>query len=367
MTEINDRRGRENWSERSVTLPEGVSERQWEEERENYQDPRLRAFLDCLRLLDEVPHSDYSILNCSPPRLREIWSKTQGIADLIGNRIAPLLGTTSCIPRLEEARSNAQVAVEMLESTTLRELAKFPVEIAAESEREIRELLCFCTGQLQDFVQDTCGQLLAMDPRRLADTDLFLSRGFLQRVDEAEYLHDSVRELSRELEHLGEMRHARLTSAATRIEERRRLPDAASWQEVESLLSVLQVTVIPRLKRLLAMRGVRVDEMGDLDRYAMDISNACSVLQALYELGREADDEALASLEEGRQDERGGGGVLASVRWVLSRRLVSLMRRLDEWLHDLTAFVPLWLQGIEKRRALMFSSRRQQHSSSPTS
>jgi hypothetical protein len=364
VTEINDRRGREDWSERSVTLPEGVSESQWEEERETYQDPRLRAFLDCLRLLDEVPHSDYSILNCSPARLREIWSKTQGIADLIGNRIAPLLETTSCIPRLEKARSNAQVAVEMLESTTLSDLAKFPVEIAPDSEQEIRRLLCFCTGQLQDFVQDTCGQLLAKDPRRLDDTDLFLSRGFLQRVDEAEYLHDSVRELLRELEHLGETRHERLTAAASQIEEQRRLPDAASWQQVVSLLSVLQVTVIPRLKRLLAMRGVRVDEMGDLDRYAMDISNACSVLQALYELGREADDEALASLEEGHQSEPGGSGVLASVRWVLSRRLVSLMRRLDEWLHDLTTFVPLWLQGIEKRRALMFSSRRHQHSSS---
>ena len=365
MTEINDRRGREDWSERSVTLPEGVSESLWEEERDTYQDPRLRAFLDCLRLLDEVPHSDYSILNCSPPRLREIWSKTQSIADLIGNRIAPLLETASCIPRLEEARSNAQVAVEMLESTTLSDLAKFPVEIAPESEREVRELLCFCTGQLQDFVQDTCGQLLTNDPRRLDDTDLYLSRGFLQRVDEAEYLHDSVRELLRELEHLGEMRHARLTAAASRIEEQRSLPEAASWREVESLLSVLQVTVIPRLKRLLAMRGVRVDEMGDLDRYAMDISNACSVLQALYELGREADDEALASLDEGRQNENGGSGVLASVRWVLSRRLVSLMRRLDEWLHDLTTFVPLWLQGIEKRRALMFSSRRHQQSSAP--
>lgn len=363
MREFTDRRGSEEWSERSVTLPEGVSENQWEEERAKYQDPRLRAFLDCLRLLDEVPHSDYSTLNCSPARLREIWSKTQSIADLIGNQIAPLLETGSCIPRLEEARSNAQVAVGMLQSTTLRDLGKFPVDIPPESEQEIRKLLCFCTGQLQDFVQDTCGQLMAMDPRHLEDTDLFLSRGFLQRVDEAEYLHDSVHDLLGELEHLGEMRHANLTAAASQIEEQRRLPDATSWQEVESLLSVLQVTVIPRLKRLLAMRGVRVDEMGDLDRYAMDISNACSVLQALYELGREADDEAIANLEQGGKGEQSGRGVLASVRWVVSRRVVSLMRRLDEWLHDLTAFVPLWLQGIEKRRALMFSSRRHQGSS----
>jgi hypothetical protein len=367
VEEYTERRGREDWSERSVTLPAGVSESQWEEERETFQDPRLRAFLDCLRLLDEVPDSDYSILNCSPVRLREIWSKTQDIADLIGNRIAPLLEPASCIPRLDEARVNAQVAVGMLESTTLRELARFPVEIVPGSEEKVRRLLCFCTGQLQDFVQDTCGQLLAMDPRHLADTDLFLSRGFLQRVDEAEYLHDTVTELLRELERLGEMRRERLATTAIRIEEDKRLPDAGTWQEVEILLDALQETVTPKLKRLLAMRGVRVDEMGDLDRYAMDISNACSVLQVLYELGKEADYEALASLEEGGEGGQTDSGVLASVRSVLSRRLATVMRRLDEWLHDLSAFVPLWLQGIEKRRALMFSSRRQQHSASPSS
>lgn len=364
MNEFIERRGGEDWSERSVTLPEGVSESQWEKERETYQDPRLRAFLDCLRLIDDVPDSDYSILNCSPVRLREVWRRMQDIADLIGNRIAPLLEPPSCVPALEEARRSAQVAVGMLERTTLRELAKFPIDIEPESEEKVRRLLCFCTGQLQDFIQDTCGQLLAMDPRQLADTDLFLSRGFLQRVDEAEYLHESVCDLLRELEGLGEMRREGLAALVTRVEKEDRLPDASSWKGVEALLHRLEQNVTPRLKRILAMRGVRVDEMGDLDRYAMDISNACGVLQVLYELGREADAAVLDSLEKSSGDGQDGREVLASVHSVLSRRLAILMRRLGEWLHDLSAFVPLWLQGIEKRRALMFSRRRQRPSSS---
>ncbi|MEE8138645.1 MAG: hypothetical protein V3T81_07240, partial [Thermoanaerobaculia bacterium] len=46
-----------------LVLPPGLMEEEWELERTQLQDPRLRAFLDCLRLLDDVLESDYSILH----------------------------------------------------------------------------------------------------------------------------------------------------------------------------------------------------------------------------------------------------------------------------------------------------------------
>jgi hypothetical protein len=38
---------------------------------------------------------------------------------------------------------------------------------------------------------------------------------------------------------------------------------------------------------------------------------------------------------------------------VLSRRMADLMSEIDQRLCDLLAFIPLWLEGIEKRRALL--------------
>ena len=36
-----------------------------------------------------------------------------------------------------------------------------------------------------------------------------------------------------------------------------------------------------------------------------------------------------------------------------SRRLATLVTDVDKALQDLVAFIPLWLQGVEKRRALL--------------
>jgi hypothetical protein len=36
-----------------------------------------------------------------------------------------------------------------------------------------------------------------------------------------------------------------------------------------------------------------------------------------------------------------------------SRRLATLVTEIDKALQDLAAFVPIWLEGVEKRRALL--------------
>ncbi|HYN20470.1 MAG TPA: hypothetical protein VE078_05890, partial [Thermoanaerobaculia bacterium] len=85
-----------------ATLPEGVTALDWALERVNYQNPRIRAFLGCIRLLDGVLESNYALLHCSPERLLDIWRKVRQVADLIRNRLSPLLEVRSKIPILEE-------------------------------------------------------------------------------------------------------------------------------------------------------------------------------------------------------------------------------------------------------------------------
>jgi hypothetical protein len=57
------------------------------------------------------------------------------------------------------------------------------------------------------------------------------------------------------------------------------------------------------------------------------------------------------ALEERRQRVRD----LVACHSVMSGRMVSLIDSIDRSLRDLTAYVPLWLRSIEKRRALMLS------------
>ena len=60
-----------------VPLPEGVTALDWALERVNYQNPRIRSYLGCIRLIEGVLESNYALLHCSPERLLDIWSKVR--------------------------------------------------------------------------------------------------------------------------------------------------------------------------------------------------------------------------------------------------------------------------------------------------
>src|SRR5215470_18894359 len=102
-----------------VPLPDGVSQAEWNLERVHTQNPRIRAFLGCIRLLDGVLESNYAILHCSPERLLDIWQKVRQITDVIRHRISPLLDAASKVPVLEEARQNAQASLDLLDRHVL--------------------------------------------------------------------------------------------------------------------------------------------------------------------------------------------------------------------------------------------------------
>jgi hypothetical protein len=131
-----------------IALPEGVTVTDWALERVHWQNPRIRAFLGCIRLLEGVLESNYSLLHCSPERLLDIWSKVRQVADLIRNRIAPLLRVRSSIPALEEARQSAEVSLRLLSGQVLDPLARFSAEIGPEHLNDVRKLLCVSIGQL---------------------------------------------------------------------------------------------------------------------------------------------------------------------------------------------------------------------------
>ena len=102
-----------------IVLPEGVTALDWALERINYQNPRIRSFLGCIRLIEGVLESNYALLHCSPERLLDIWRKVRQVTHLIRTRLAPLLDVPSHVPRLEEARQSAHLALSMLDAHVL--------------------------------------------------------------------------------------------------------------------------------------------------------------------------------------------------------------------------------------------------------
>jgi hypothetical protein len=336
-----------------VALPEGVSALDWALERVNFQNPRIRAFLGCIRLLDGVLESNYAILHCSPERLLDIWRKVRQICEVIRTRITPLLDSPSCIPVLEEARQNAQSSVELLDRHVLRELDRFPENVPVEQLMEIRKLLCVSIGQLHSFLQDTFGELMAKDPRSLHDADYFLSKRFPKDIEEAEWLHSTLLRLREYLEKLDLVRAQHLTALAEQVTLEETLPTRAAWRGTKFFLEILLNGLTPKLKEILPLRGVRFYEMELLDRYAMEIPTRCRILIDLHEAGSETIEALKKSAGGARQEREQNVKDLLSCHGVLSRRLVYMIGEIEKLLQDLVAFVPLWLEAVEKRRALL--------------
>lgn len=335
-----------------IALPDGVSVSDWALERVSWQNPRIRAFLGCIRVLEGVHESNYAILHCSPERLRDIWGKVRRVSDLIRNKIAPLLRPPSRIPNLERARQNAETSLAMLSSQVLANLEQFSEEIPNEQLPEIRKVLCICVGQLHSFLQDTFGELMANDPRSVHDSDYFLSRRFLQDIEEAEWLQATVQKLQEFLKAIDRARASYLVPLADRMRREEALPGRAVWDEHMPVLELLSGDLTAKLHEVLALRGVRFYELEILDRYAMDVPDKCRLIREIYSVGMTAIErmkEAPGTAYEARQQ---GVRDLLACHAVFSRNLAALTTEVDLSLRDLMAFVPLWLKNIEKRRAL---------------
>lgn len=339
-----------------LQLPEGLTATDWGLEKVRWQNPRIRTFLGCIRLLGSVLESNYAILHCSPERLEEIWRKVNQVGELMRNELSPLLREESRFPAIEEARSRAELALDMLTDSVLADLEKGSTEVPSDHLIRVRKLLCVSIGKMHAFLQDTFGEMMAADPRSFHDADYFMSKRFPQDLEEAEWLFATVGRLLRYLEQVDPERTRILGSMTQALVRDQTLPIARSWIEADAFLTELTERLTPKLKEVLALRGIRFYEMEILDRYASEIPTQCRILQELYTTGRRAIEDMKAS-SNGRPSV-GGQTVrdLEACHAAFCDRLVALMREIDTELQDMIAFVPIWLDGIAKRRALLLKS-----------
>jgi hypothetical protein len=178
-----------------VELPEGVTAADWGLERVRAQNPCIRSYLGCIRLLEEVLDSNYAILHCSPERLLKIWRQVDVVCGLLRSELVPTLREPSVVPRLAEARRNAEAAFLALADDVLAGIERQGSSVQPDQLPEVRRLLCVSIGRIHAFVRDTFGEIVAADPRSRHDADYFLSRRFAQDIEESEWLYASVYEL----------------------------------------------------------------------------------------------------------------------------------------------------------------------------
>jgi hypothetical protein len=336
-----------------IALPDGVSALDWALERVNYQNPRIRSFLGCIRLIEGVLESNYALLHCSPERLLDIWRKVRQVSHLIRTRLGPLLEMSSRIQRLEEARQGAELALSMLDDHVLRNLDAFPEEVPAGRLMEVRKLLCVSIGQIHSFLHDTFGALMAADPRSLHDADYFLSRRFPRDIEEAEWLHSTLIRLRRYLEELEAARQYHLTAMVSRLRRDETVPTNGGWDPTADFVRLLLNGLTPKLKEVLALRGVRFYEMEILDRHAFEIPYRCRQALELQDTAADAVEGIKSAVGVSQAEKEQGVRDLVQCHAAFSRRIVSQLSEIDTVLRDLVAFVPLWIEAVEKRRALL--------------
>jgi hypothetical protein len=336
-----------------VALPEGVTALDWGLERVNCQNPRIRSYLGCIRLIEGVLESNYALLHCSPERLLDIWSKVRQVASQIRTQLSPLLEAPSRIPRLEAARESAGMALLMLNDHVLRGLDRFPDDVPAGQLMEVRKLLCVSIGQIHAFLHDTFGEIMASDPRSLHDADYFLSRRFPRDIDEAEWLHSTLARLSEYLDGLQATRERQLSAVAQGIRTHEAVPSLAAWEPTADFLEILLNGLTPKLKEVLALRGVRFYEMEILDRHAFEIPHRCLGVLGLHEAALEAVEGIKAAVGASPPEKEQGVRDLIWCHGAFGRRIAAQLSEIDTVLRDLVAFVPLWIEAVEKRRALL--------------
>jgi len=243
----------------------------------------------------------------------------------------------------------------VLTTTALDELERYPAVPAPEQLPELRKLLCVSIGKIHSFLQDTFCQIMAADPRSRHGPDYFLSKRFPRDVEEAEWLHASVDRLKSYLDKLENHRYRHLAELEVMLRREQVIPTGPVWEEIGQLLDEFQNLLTSMLKEILALRGIRFDELEALDRYAFEIPARCHMLIELYQAAHQVAEEIVERAKASGGDPARRIDELTTSPLVLSRRMADLLVELDRSFRDLMAFVPLWLENIELRRALLLT------------
>jgi hypothetical protein len=304
-----------------------------------------------VRSLDDVLESNFAILHCSPTRLLEIWDTVRTVCRVVRTKVTRLMEQPSALPDLDEAIRNARETLTFLDGEVFTHVDRFPDRPEEYQFDELRRTLCITIGKLHGFLVDTLGEILAADPRSQHDVDYFLARKFPRDVEESEWLQTSVRRLDGELTRLNAQRHADLGSVIDTMVRSGRLPSPEAWQRLAAFLDALESDFAPKLKTISGLRAIRFGELEVMQAHARDLSESCLVVGELYAMAGVVLDTLTASLDgdDSQATHRGA----ADVERVLCSRIITRLRAVEDELRDLATFAPLWLNSIEKRRALM--------------
>jgi hypothetical protein len=338
-----------------VDLPRGVTAADWGLERVRVQNPSIRCYLGCIRLLEEVLDGSYAILHCSPDRLRKIWHQVEQVGRLMRSELLPTIEAPSVIPDLGEARRHAAASFRGLADSVLTPIEQYGHSLPAQQLPEARRLLCVSMGKIQAFLRDTFGEIVSNDPRSRHDADYFLSRRFAQDIEESEWLYSSVFELDDLARGLEKACSTELAALLPKMRRERTIPPEPEWERARTIVDSLVVDLLPKVKEVLGLRGVRVDDVESLESQASVISADCRSLVEAHLLGRgvieQLEAEGGSTLEDWEQSAKD----LITCQWVVSGRMIELLTRLHRSVRDLVKQVAASKAGIEKRRALMLA------------
>ena len=347
--------GQNSGNDSGVGLPRGVSRSDWAKERDRVQNPSIRSFLGCIRLLEEVLDSNYAILHCSPERLLKIWRQVQQVCELMHSELSPRLKIPSIIPELEMARRHAYIAFQELAKSVISEIERYPERIPPAQRPEVRKLLCISIGRMHDFLRDTFGEIVASDPRSRHDADYFLSKRFAQDIDESEWLYSSVYALCDYLNGLEKFASAEFANLLVHLQREQMVPHKKAWERTAAVLEMLRNELTLKLREVLSLRGIRFDDMKTLEVFADGISHRCNSLLEVYRVGRDVIENVKAArgttLEEREQSVKD----LINCHEAISAPLIDLTSTLNALVRDLANYVPTWMANIENRRSLMLS------------
>lgn len=335
-----------------LVLPEGVTVAEWGLEKVRVQNPRIRSIVGCLGLLDEVMESNYALLHCSPERLANIWKTVQRVNKLLTGEVAKLLGESSLIPRLAETCERAAISLSMLHKNVLVDLDRDIEGCEGQEILELRKVLCVSIGQMYTFLQDTLGAILAADPRGKYDADYFLSRRFPRDVEEAEWLYFTVSRFRDYLKALEDRRRKELAPGLRAMKKGASQFSDRDWATVAAFLDELLVGLTPKLREVLALRGIRFDEMEIIDEHAFEIPAITREVQSLWTLIRDIKATLMLMEAEGERGEQAMNMPVTTTRKAVIARMAIRLTEIDNALRDLVAFIPLWLTGVKSRRAL---------------
>jgi hypothetical protein len=314
-----------------------------------WQNPRIRAFLGTHRILGDVLESNFAILHCSPKRLLEMLVTVRRVSELLRSDITLLLDGPSLIPELDASRLAVRSNLNHIHQTLLKQLDSFPDRVPVSRHDELRRFLCVAIGQLHRFLQDSFGGLVSADPRATHDADYYLSKEFPRDIEEAEWLYDSVTRLEDHLRELDRDRPRLIVDVRQTLQNGSRVLSRDAWAETERYLKRLVTELTPRLREVIALRGIRIEELELLDHYSTEIPTICRILAELHE----SSVEALGGSSSDQTSPAPGEHEAVDLHRTLCDRMVPQLRSLDDYLRDLGIFVPLWRRDITQRRALL--------------